>query len=220
MQRAIIGYHRDDEGDWIAELVCGHCQHVRHRPPFQLRPWVTDDGGRADRLGTPLACRLCDRAELPEGFRVARSSPEWNEVTMPTGLTRSHRLTSDTWGTIVVYEGQLQLVMSVEPPIDTVLGPGSCQNLPPNAEHRVMPLGPVRFSISFLTRDEKSLTGVDSGLKAPSVASHSGHQNEGGDRSCWAGLLCPDCGSVLDGGVHREGCKEPVLGAIRRRAPQ
>lgn len=30
--------------------------------------------------------------------------------------------------------------------------------------------------------------------------------DEGGDPACWAQLLCPECGAVLDGGPHREGC--------------
>ena len=62
MQRAIVGYHRDELGDWVAELDCGHQRHVRHQPPFQLRPWVLDAEGRRDRLGEPLDCGLCDQA--------------------------------------------------------------------------------------------------------------------------------------------------------------
>jgi tellurite methyltransferase len=60
VERAIVGFHRDEVGDWVAELDCGHQQHVRHRPPFQERPWVVDAEGRAGRVGTPLPCRLCD----------------------------------------------------------------------------------------------------------------------------------------------------------------
>ncbi len=37
MLRAIDGYHQDEVGDWVAELRCGHGQHVRHRPPFWVR---------------------------------------------------------------------------------------------------------------------------------------------------------------------------------------
>ena len=61
MQRTIVGYHRDGRGDWVAELDCGHERHVRHRPPFELRPWVLDAQGRQERLGEPLDCGLCDR---------------------------------------------------------------------------------------------------------------------------------------------------------------
>ena len=28
----------------------------------------------------------------------------------------------------------------------------------------------------------------------------------GGEAACWAHLLCPECGAVLDGGPHRPGC--------------
>lgn len=60
MQRAITGFHQDEHGDWVAELACGHGQHVRHKPPFQLRPWVVTAEGRASRIGTELSCVRCD----------------------------------------------------------------------------------------------------------------------------------------------------------------
>jgi hypothetical protein len=61
VQRAIVGYHQDEHGDWVAELACGHQQHVRHQPPFYLRPWVLEPEGRRKQLGTPLECRLCEQ---------------------------------------------------------------------------------------------------------------------------------------------------------------
>jgi hypothetical protein len=63
VEQAITGFHQDDAGDWVAELACGHGQHVRHRPPFRLAPWVLDEAGRAARIGSPLECPLCDRPE-------------------------------------------------------------------------------------------------------------------------------------------------------------
>jgi hypothetical protein len=57
--RPIVGYHQDDEGHWVAELACGHGQHVRHDPPWQLRPWVVTAAGRAAFLGTTLRCVRC-----------------------------------------------------------------------------------------------------------------------------------------------------------------
>jgi hypothetical protein len=60
MRQRIAGFRLDDAGDWVAELDCGHRQHVRHRPPFQLRAWVLDEAGRASRVGTPIDCPLCD----------------------------------------------------------------------------------------------------------------------------------------------------------------
>jgi hypothetical protein len=59
MDRRIVGFRQDDEGDWIAILECGHTQHVRHDPPWQVREWVTTPDGRQGRLGTILVCRIC-----------------------------------------------------------------------------------------------------------------------------------------------------------------
>ena len=61
MESRIVGFRQDDEGHWIAELACGHTQHVRHMPPWQERPWVVTAEGRAGRLGTTLPCKQCDR---------------------------------------------------------------------------------------------------------------------------------------------------------------
>src|SRR4051794_33101406 len=61
VEHAIVGFHLDAQGEWVAELACGHQQHVRHLPPFHLRPWVLEAEGRRQRLGTPLECRLCDQ---------------------------------------------------------------------------------------------------------------------------------------------------------------
>lgn len=60
MQRRMVGFHLDDHGDWVAELECGHTQHVRHRPPWTERPWVVTEEGRASKLGRELDCKLCD----------------------------------------------------------------------------------------------------------------------------------------------------------------
>lgn len=66
IKRAIIGFHLDDHHDWVADLECGHTQHVRHRPPWQVRPWVITAEGRASRLGAQLRCKKCEMGE-PSG---------------------------------------------------------------------------------------------------------------------------------------------------------
>jgi hypothetical protein len=66
MLRSITGYHLDEEGDWVAELACGHNQHVRHDPPWQIRLWVTTEYGRKAHLGRQLDCLKCDRAGVIE----------------------------------------------------------------------------------------------------------------------------------------------------------
>ena len=70
MERVIVGFARDEKGDWVALLECGHRQHVRHRPPWQERAWVVTPKGREGRLGTPLDCVLCDE-DLEQGGDAA-----------------------------------------------------------------------------------------------------------------------------------------------------
>lgn len=71
MQRAITGFHVDEENDWVAELECGHFQHVRHNPPLSERSWVLTDEGRARMLGTLLDCLKCDERAAPEHGQTA-----------------------------------------------------------------------------------------------------------------------------------------------------
>ena len=66
MLRSITGYHLDEEGDWVAELACGHNQHVRHNSPWQVRPWVTTEQGRKAHLGRQLDCLKCDHGGVIE----------------------------------------------------------------------------------------------------------------------------------------------------------
>lgn len=65
MNQPIVGYHLDDVGDWVADLACGHGQHVRHQPPFFSRLWVLTQEGRAQQVGQILACKKCDEGAEP-----------------------------------------------------------------------------------------------------------------------------------------------------------
>ncbi len=75
-QHPITGYHRDEENHWVAELACGHHQHVRHAPPWQNRPWVTTASGRQAMLGHRLACVRCLHGEPPQQRTVPEGTPE------------------------------------------------------------------------------------------------------------------------------------------------
>ena len=61
VERAITGFHQDEDGLWVAQLACGHRRHVRHQPPFQMRPWVVDADSRRRQLGEMIECGLCDQ---------------------------------------------------------------------------------------------------------------------------------------------------------------
>ena len=63
MRQAIIAFHTDHENHWVAQLECGHFQHVRHNPPWINRLWVTTHEGREEMLGYQLNCVKCDNGE-------------------------------------------------------------------------------------------------------------------------------------------------------------
>lgn len=194
MERVITGFHQDELGDHVAELSCGHNQHVRHRPPFQLRAWVLEEATRQERVGALLECPLCDRAELPEALVPLRAPRHFDEQTMPAGLRRQHRLGAGTWGRLVVDEGALDFRAHRPVSLATRLGPGACQAIPPELDHDIAPIGAVRFSLELLV--------VERGAAAPAVA---GAVEEGGDPACWAHLICEECGAFGEG-THAPGC--------------
>jgi hypothetical protein len=66
--RRIVGFHTDEEGQWVADLECGHGQHVRHDPPWQVRPWVLAEEGRARFIGTTLDCVKCEMSDRRISF--------------------------------------------------------------------------------------------------------------------------------------------------------
>lgn len=68
MKRKITGFHQDEEDDWVAELECGHHQHVRHNPPWTERPWVTNSEGRSQFIGYELECKECDVKRSDQDF--------------------------------------------------------------------------------------------------------------------------------------------------------
>ena len=71
MKQKIVGFHQDDEGHWVAELACGHRQHMRHDPPLVSRPWVLTEAGRQRFLGFELECKLCDLVDAKGAVHTA-----------------------------------------------------------------------------------------------------------------------------------------------------
>jgi hypothetical protein len=63
MKQPVTGFHQDDAHDWVAELSCGHFQHMRHNPPWINHPQIVTVAGRQTLLGTELNCKKCARGE-------------------------------------------------------------------------------------------------------------------------------------------------------------
>ena len=148
MERAITGFRTDDEGDWVAILSCGHPQHVRHRPPFTNRPWVTSEEGRRSKLGQVLNCVRCDELELPASFVAYKQTSVFTEESVPAALRKDHATKAGVWARIVVVEGALRYrVEALHAEME--LSPSRAGIVPPEVAHCVEPRGRVRFFVEF-----------------------------------------------------------------------
>lgn len=152
MLRPITGYHEDEKGDPVAELSCGHGQHVRHQPPMFSRPWVQSEEGRASMLGTELDCVRCDRGELPADFAPYRRTPGFDEASIPSGLQKSHTTKRGVWGVIHVASGRLRYVVERDPGRQVLLEGPATAVIVPEVPHHVVADGPVRFYVELYGR--------------------------------------------------------------------
>jgi tellurite methyltransferase len=150
MDRRITGFHLDDEGHWVAELQCGHGQHVRHTPPWQIRAWVTTEAGRQEHLGTTLGCVRCDRRELPETARLRRRTPTFDESSTPQALRSRHTTKPGVWAVVHIVE--VSLAWQIFDPLAArgQASAGETLVMPPEVEHQVEPGEQARFFIELM----------------------------------------------------------------------
>lgn len=91
-----------------------------------------------------------------------RSTPVFDEVTLPAALRADHRTKAGTWGVINVLEGQLRLTF-VDPPEVEMLLPGRPGLVNPGQTHFVTPVGAMRMHVDFhdSAPDMAALTAAD-----------------------------------------------------------
>jgi tellurite resistance-related uncharacterized protein len=77
-----------------------------------------------------------------------RSTPIFDEATLPAALRREHRTKAGVWGVIRVIEGRLKLTY-VEPPSEEILAAGSSGLVLPEQPHFVEPLGAIKMQVDF-----------------------------------------------------------------------
>ncbi len=154
MQREIAGFHLDDEGSWVAELDCAHRVHVRHDPPWQIRPWVLSQAERAGRIGTALDCVRCDRYEMPESVRPYKRTKTFDQTTLPAGLRARHTTKKGVWAVIHVVAGELRYRVHEPLGSEQVIRAGDVGIVAPCVPHEVEPVGEVQLFVEFHRRDK------------------------------------------------------------------
>ena len=89
-------------------------------------------------------------AEIPANGKTVpyRSTPIFDEVTLPAALQREHRTKRGVWGVVRVLEGRLKLCF-IDPPKEQILSPSSPGLLLPDQPHFVKSLGKMRMQVDF-----------------------------------------------------------------------
>ena len=87
-------------------------------------------------------------ANAPTLTTPYKSTPVFDEVTLPAGLRREHRTKVGAWGVIRVLEGRLRYQV-LDPSSEVILEPGRPGLILPEQPHLVEPLGPVRLQVEF-----------------------------------------------------------------------
>lgn len=77
-----------------------------------------------------------------------RSTPVFDETSLPAALRAEHNTKSGAWGVICVLEGRLAYTI-LDPPSETVLTPDNPGLVTPLQKHFVTPLGPMRMRVDF-----------------------------------------------------------------------
>lgn len=141
--RTVVDWSEDEHGTIIARLDCGHQQPVHPRQP--------NDPGDPEPRDHPerLACERCFRLEPPVDVAPYRSTPVFDNASLPAPLQRHHTTKRGVWGNIEILEGALRYVV---PSLghDQHLTPDTPGWVPPELEHFVELVEPVRVRITFL----------------------------------------------------------------------
>ena len=79
-------------------------------------------------------------------LRPYRTTPVFDEHSLPAGLRQDHSTKAGVWGIIRVLEGRLRLS---DPEDSLVLTPDRPGLIHPERKHRVEPIGRMRMQVEF-----------------------------------------------------------------------
>lgn len=84
-------------------------------------------------------------AEQQEPYKT---TPVFDETTLPEAIRNEHRTKAGTWGLLRVIEGEVDLVF-VDPPARVHVTPEKPAPIAPEATHYVELCGPMRMQVEF-----------------------------------------------------------------------
>lgn len=89
---------------------------------------------------------------LPLGLTLQRTTPTFDESSVPAGLLRAHQVAANVWGRLVVEAGAIGFVFEDAPDDVRIVAAGQTQVIPPERPHHVVIDGPAQFAVEFYRR--------------------------------------------------------------------
>lgn len=86
---------------------------------------------------------------LPDSVAHYKSTPEFDEGSVPAALRRDHTTAAGAWARINVLEGSLYYCIAEPAPERHLLSVGVGGIIEPQVKHFVELCGPVRFRVDF-----------------------------------------------------------------------
>ena len=137
------------------ELAREMAAYISPRAGFTHHPLTVQAAAHmVDLVNRAIHYRSVDpvmTAAAPTPTTPYRSTPVFDEVTLPAVLRREHRTKAGAWGVIRVLEGRLRYQV-LDPNSEVILEPGRPGLILPEQPHLVEPLCAVRMQVEFYDR--------------------------------------------------------------------
>lgn len=87
--------------------------------------------------------------ELPDGLALQRTTPTFDETSVPAALRKAHLVADGVWGRLVVSSGSVGFVFDDDPGNVRTVAAGDTQVIPPARPHHLVVDGPVTLAVEF-----------------------------------------------------------------------
>jgi tellurite resistance-related uncharacterized protein len=139
---------------------------IEAEPQFESEPLVgpQPQGSPRTRPTHPIT------DPIPAHYQLTRTTPTFDNDTVPTGLLAAHCVADGGWGRLVIYTGQVDFVFEDEPGQSITATAGDHVVIPPGRPHNLELIDPVTFAVEFHrdpADDQGYGTIVSTGLQPP-----------------------------------------------------
>ncbi|WP_029914416.1 DUF1971 domain-containing protein [Caulobacter sp. UNC358MFTsu5.1] len=161
-------------GRYKGNPMAVHLQHAARIPSEMFGHWLALWTQTTDEMMSPpvaavmqaKAARIAQSLDAALHFRLSkaeaaksetiprevskpyRSTPVFDERTLPQGLRQAHTTKDGVWGVIRVLEGCVRYRIEAHDQ-DVILSPGTPGLVRPQEPHHVEPVGPMRMQVEF-----------------------------------------------------------------------